>query len=321
MNRKLEDVAHFFFDAGGAQPPSFSAQEKLHARRVVAVVSVTDAIPGAIVAAGIAAIAAQRGKQVLAAEAQDRPFGTLFALGVNAQAGGHRMPIIDTPCRVRVLASPLSGSILPGFYLHPEDLCVVQDQWLQSELVVIHIEKDYLDRAPSELTPLDDCVIVASERLPDGQSEAYHTIKRLLRWKPDARLALIAGGDSEEESPLLRLREAISGFLGRDCLVLGRVTEPGELTAHFLSGGLLEQGWAEVRRTLEPMVNRWMAFPASEPRRSLGVPFRFSGSPPPLPISPHESFRRLSSRFYPPVGRPRMSAALTPDPGGAGPVR
>jgi hypothetical protein len=314
MTRKLEDVAHFFLGAGLEEPSSFSAHEERHVRRLVYVISTAEALPGAIVAAGFAAVAAHRGKRVLAAEVQGRPFGVLFALGVGAQAGGYRMAMIDTPCGVRVLASPLSGSILPGCDLYPEDLHVVQDQWRQSELVVVHIEKEYLDRASSELTPPDDCVIVASEALPDGQSEAYHAIKRLLFWKSDMRVALIASGDSGSEPPLSRVREAVLGFLRRDCSVLGRITEPSGLAAHFLSGSLLGQGWADVRRVLEPMVTRWMASPVSESTRSLGGPLWSTGSSPSVLMVPPEGFPRLDRRSHLPGGRPGASTALTPGP-------
>ncbi len=314
MNRKLEDVSHFFLDTGVAGLSSFSSHEEPRVRRLVYVVSTAEAVPGAIISAAFAAIAAHRGKQVLAAEVQGHPFGVLFALGVGAQTGGQRMAIIDTPCGVRVLASPLSGSSLSGWHVYQEDLRVVQDQWRQSELVVVHLEKEDLDRASSGLTPPDDCVIVASEALPDGQSEAYHAIKRFLRWRPDMRLALIASGDSDGGPPLSRVREAVSGFLRRDCLVLGRVPEPAALAAHFLSGGLLEQGWADVRRVFEPMVSRWMAVPVSEASRSLDVPFRSSGSPPSSPMSLPESFGRLSTPSRIPVGRPQASTALVPGP-------
>jgi hypothetical protein len=314
MNRTLEDVSHFFLDTRVEESPRCSAQDERCARRLVYVISTAEAVPGSIVTAGFAAIAAHQGRQVLAAEVQGRPFGILFAMGAGAKAGGDRIPVMVTPSGVRVLVSPLSASSLPSFCLYPEDLRVVQDQWRQCELVIVHIEKDYLNRAPSELTPPEDCVIVASETLPDGQSEAYQTIKRFLLWNPEVRIALIASGDSDGGPPLSRLRDAVSRFLERDCSVLGRVTEPTALGAHFLSGGLLGEGWSDVRRVLEPMVSRWMASPASEASAPLGASPWSAGSSPAVSISSPEPFKNLNRLTHRPVGRLRASTAPTPGP-------
>lgn len=279
MQRRLEDVSHFFLDHRGSaqphQPPSLALPRAEPRARVVYLAGLGDDVTTAMIAAGLAACVSTAGRRVLVAQLDEQPFGVAVALGVTRI--GDESGVVELTSHLWVSPGPLLGARRPGV-LFDQRRAV---QWgagaAHVDLVLVHVNNQQaISRVPGIPIP-DEFLAVEGEGGRDAAIHVYRTIKRALSWNPAMDLGLIAIGHHSlrSGSSMDTLVRAVGTFLGRECPVVGAVPDASSLSRAVLSGVALREGRDEFSRSLKAVADRWIASDATlrRPPRLAGARF------------------------------------------------
>ncbi len=260
MQRRLEDVSHFFFDHRDPAPsvPPFSAtsQGREPRSRVIHVSGCGDHVTAGMIVAGLAASANRMGRRVLAAQTHDQPFGVAFGLG--AESAGKKPVIVQADPDLWVATTSLLGAKRPGVFFDQPATALWLARASRVDLVLVHVNHhDGITPAPAMPIP-DEFIVVAADCDGDALIDLYRAIKRAVSWNPCVKLGvLVAGAHDERTRSWDRLIQAVSTFLGRPCSLVGSITNLSALSHAFLSGRLLRGGTNEVTREFAPIAGRW----------------------------------------------------------------
>lgn len=269
MQRRLEDVSHFFLDHRSSLPRQLPSRTPLGAERrarTVFVAGLGDRVTAAITAAGLAACAAHLGRRVLVGQIHEQPFDVAAALGV-IRTGGDPV-VVEAASNLWVSPEPLLGTQRPGVLLDQGAAAQWGTGAAHVDLVLVHVNNpDGISRAPGIPIP-DEFLVVAGEGGRDAAIHLYRTIKRTLSWNPAMELGVIAWGhhDHRVRSVLQKVVEAVGRFLGRECPVVGTVPDASVLSRAFLAGVGFREGRDEVSCWLKLVAGRWTASGATPGR-------------------------------------------------------
>src|SRR5574341_624316 len=261
MQRRLEDVSHFFFD----HPDPVPRREVLAPRaqwiaprsRVIHVAGFGDHVTAGMIVAGLAASASRMGCRVLAAQTHEQVFGVAFGLG--AATAGERSAIVQAAPSLWVSPMSLLGARRPGVLFDPP----AAETWLARaalvDLVLVHVNHgDGATRLPTMPIP-DEVIVVAGEGGHEAAIPLYRAVKRAVSWNARVEVGIVAAGthDDRSRSTWDKLVQAVATFLGRPCPVVGAITDVSALSRAFLSGTLLHGESNEGARELTPIAGRW----------------------------------------------------------------
>lgn len=260
MQRRLEDVSHYFFGSVQTAPSSHPSADRPRTgerrARVVHVLSVEDRVVGAMVVSGLAASVARLGGRVLVAALYEQGFDVAFGLGAAGLTGCDSMAV--TASGVRVLPAPLVGSWRPGMLFVPDGTREWDTQVRGSDVVFLHVNPSQGYAGTAHLAEPDEVVILGGTVSVDGLTRAYLAVKRAVLVNPGVDLALLTVGDSGACGARWGdLVHAVSTFLRRECVVIGKLTDTSRLCHAFFSGRFLDEAGEEVNRTLAPIATRW----------------------------------------------------------------
>ena len=257
MQRRLEDVSHYFF--GSVQTSRFNParpQAGERRARVVHVLSGDDRVVGAMVVSGLAASVARLGRRVLVAAAYEQSFDVAFGLGT-AGFTGHDSTVVAAS-GVRVVPAPLVGSGRPGTLIVPDAKREWDAQVRRSDVVFLHVNSGQGHLDAVQLPEPDEVVILGGAVSVDRLMWTYLAVKRTVLSNPGVGLALLTLGDSGGSGARWGdLVHAVSTFLRRECVVIGKLTDTSRLCHAFFSGRFLDEAGDEVNRTLAPIATRW----------------------------------------------------------------
>ncbi len=263
MQRRLEDVSHFFLDhRTSVQPVSVTPARAEPRARVVYVAGLGDDVSAAVITAGLAACAATSGRRVLLAQVDEQPFDVAIALG--ATRASDQSALMEAATDLWVSPRPLLGAKRPGVLFDQR----LAGQWeagaAQADVVLIHANNRHpISRVPGMPTP-DEFLVMEGDGGRDAAIQVYRTIKRMVSWNSAVELGLIAvgGNDLRPGSSLERVAQAVGAFLARDCRVVGRVGDAAALSRAVLSGVVRCEARDEVSPWLKPIADRWDRFAA-----------------------------------------------------------
>jgi hypothetical protein len=273
MQRRLEDVSHFFFDRSDPVPshqPSAPESQRIGRRpRVIHMAGLGDHVTAGMIVAGLAATANRMGWRVLAAQTHDQPFGVAFGLG--AQSDGGQSVVVQADRDLWVSPTSLLGAKRPGVFF--EQLATAN--WLARvthvDLVLVHVNH----HGGMPLTPAmpipHELIVVAGKGGREALIPVYRAIKRAVSWNPGVELGVVVTGVHDERlgSTWDKLVQGVATFLGRSCPVVGSVTNVSALSDAFLSGMLLRGGLNEAAPDLTRIVERWTGSVAEAGRRVI----------------------------------------------------
>lgn len=280
MQRRLEDVSHFFFDQRGShstpQPLSRATQRAERRPWIIHVASLGDEFTAAIIVAGLAVGATRLGRRVLVAETHEQPFGITFGFGVPKRGDGSL--VVEAASGLWVTLVPLLGAKRPGVLVDPLASAQWRAQTTQVDVVLVHVNyRDGSLRTPGMPIP-DEFLVIAGDGTPDAPRHSYRAIKRAVSSNPSVELGLIAIGEQDQRSGRARdtLVRAVATFLGRQCPVVGSVPRVSALPHAFIAGGVLRDG-DDITHAVRTIARRWTAPDAES--RPLAVPTsRYSAS-------------------------------------------
>jgi hypothetical protein len=294
MQRRLEDVSHFFFDhrepVQNGQTLSRGTQRAEPRPRIIHVASLGDELTAGIIVAGLAASATSLGRRVLVAETHEQPFGIAFGVGIPTPRDGAR--VVEAASGLWVSLVPLLGGRRPGALLDPSASAEWQARATQADLVLVHV--NYRDgglRTPGMPIP-DEFLVVTGDGAPDGPVHAYRAIKRAVSSNPSLELGLIAVGEPDEVSGRAHnaLVRAVAAFLGRGCPVVGAVPSLSALPHGFIAGADFRDGLDEMTRAVRTIAVRWTAPDGNSRPRTMLASGRSANAVP--PASGHSDERR-----------------------------
>lgn len=273
MQRRLEDVSHFFLDhRSSLQPhqlPVLAPPGGDRRARTIYIAGLGDHVTAAMIVAGLAACVAHLGRRVLVGQIHEQPFGVAVALGVTRT--GDESVVVEAASSLWVSPEPLLGTQRPGVLFDQRAAA----QWgavaAHVDLVIVHVNNHGgMSRVPGMPIP-DEFLVVAGEGGRDEALHLYRTIKRALSWNPSMELGLIAldRQDDRLRSILNKVVQAVETFLGRECPVVGTVPDASALSRAFLSGVGFREGGDELPRLLKLVAGRWAASDATPGRRSI----------------------------------------------------
>ena len=267
MQRRLEDVSHFFFDHRGPNPshqsPARAIQRAERRPRIIYVGSLGHEFTVAVVVSGLATTAARLGRRVLVAETREQPFGIAFGFGFPTPRGGS--PVIEAASGLWVTPVPLLGTKRPGVLFDPLASAEWRARATQADLVLVQVDvRDGSLRTPAMPIP-DEYLVVAGGGATRAPSHSYRAIKRAVSSNPSLELGLIVVGEQDEISGRAhdKLVRAVAKFLGRQCPVVGSVPGVSALSYAFVSGAVLREWSDEITRAIRNIADRW-AVPTGE---------------------------------------------------------
>jgi hypothetical protein len=261
MQRRLEDVSHFFFDHPDSVPRSQAlaprAQGIAPRSRVIHVAGFGDHVTAGMIVAGLAATASRMGCRVLAAQTHEQVFGVAFGLGAATTAA--QSAIVQAAPSLWVSPTSLLGARRPGVLFDPP----AAETWLARaalvDLVLVHVNYGDGTTLTSAVPIPDEFIVVAGERGHEAAIPLYRAVKRAVSWNPRVELGIVAAAthDDRSRSGWNKLVQAAATFLGRPCPMVGAITDVSALSRAFLSGTLLRGESNEGARELMPIAGRW----------------------------------------------------------------
>lgn len=258
MQRRLEDVSHFFFDpraAAQSDHPSREPQRAAPSSRMVYVASRSDHITAAVIVAGLAVSATRIGRRVLVAETHEQPFGVAFVLGTLSGPG--QSVIAQTASDLGVVREPLLGSSRPGRVFDARARW--EEDAASADVVLVHVNHAGGISPAAGLPVPHEYFIVANDDGRDESLDVYRTIKRTVLWSPHVTLGVIAVGSRhrQEGAPVKKLIQAVGMFLGRPCSVVGLASSGSALAQTVLAGDVERDGWDDLVNGLSAITDRW----------------------------------------------------------------
>jgi hypothetical protein len=260
MQRRLEDVSHFFFDRIDPAPraPSLVPSQSLNScPRVVYLAGLGDEVTAAMTVAGLAISASRAGRRVLTAETHEQLFGVAFGLGVDT--AGRRV-VAQAGEGLWVSSASLLGGKRPGVLLDQSAAATWRATAAQVDLALIHVNRhDALPALPAALPAPDEIIMIAGKADLNAVVSLYRTVKRVVSLNPRVELGVVAVGVSDERSrsSVGKFVQAVTSFLERSCPVVGSITSLSGLSQEFLSGRLLRGGLSRAGREFASVADRW----------------------------------------------------------------
>lgn len=258
MQRRLEDVSHFFFDPRNAlyqdSRPSREVSRATRRSRIVHVAGSGDHVTSAMVVAGLALGANRRGQRVLAAETHEHSLGVAFALEALRIEGGS---MVETVSDLWVSLAPLLGTRRPGVVFDQRAIAAWEAKVTQADVVLIHVSRPGGDIRGAGLSTPDECLFVVGESVRDDSPLLYRAIKRMLSWNPSVEVGVIrvSQRDTGRGAPV-KLAHAVETFLGRPCPVVGAISGAALAQAVCSDAGW-RAGREELVRALSTIAGRW----------------------------------------------------------------
>lgn len=275
MQRRLEDVSHFFFDR---IDPALRAHSQVPSQppdswpRVVYLAGLGDEVTAAMTVAGLAISASRAGRRVLTAETHEQLFGVAFGLGVDT--AGCRV-VAETGEGLWVSPASLLGGKRPGVLLDQSAAATWRATAAHVDLAMIHVNRHDVPTLPAALPAPDEFIILAGEADLNAVVSLYRTVKRVVSLNPRVELGVVAVGigDERSRSSVGKFVQAVTAFLERSCPVVGSITSLSGLSQEFLSGRLL-RGLSSAGREFASVADRWAG---GSGRRFLPVGVRTGG--------------------------------------------
>lgn len=275
MQRRLEDVSHFFFDRIDPAPrvlTPLSSPSTDSWPRIVYVAGLGDQVTAAMIVAGLAASASRAGRRVLTAQTHEQPFGVAFGLGVD-MAG--RRVVVEAGEGLWVSPASLLGGTRPGVLLDPSAAATWRATAAQVDLALIHVNRsDDPPALPAILPAPDEVIVVAGEADLNAVVSLYRTVKRVVSANPRVELGVVVVGGERSRSGVGKFLQAVTAFLERSCPVVGSITSLSGLSQEFLLGRLLGGGLGGAGLEFASVVDRWAR---GTGRRFLPVSVRTGG--------------------------------------------
>jgi hypothetical protein len=263
MQRRLEDVSHFFLgDAKAEVPsrrsdPSLTQAVQLDGPWTVYLASHGDHPRAAMVATALAACLARRGRRVLVGQTHEQDFGVVFGLC------GRTPPeppgvVVTSDLGVRLSRVPLVGARRPGVLID----WALKTQWDacagEADVVLIHVNHDGGIAWTQGIPRPDEFVMMVGAAAHASLLRSYQAIKRVVCRNSDAVLRLATTDpDGQAESRWRGVARAVETFLGRQCLMDGAFHHASAMASAFLAGRLCRGGGDQVTRTMESIMARW----------------------------------------------------------------
>jgi hypothetical protein len=258
MQRRLEDVSHFFFDPRNALPhqdTSFTREPSPGTRRsrIVHVAGSEDHVTAAMIVAGLALSANRRNQSVLAAETHEYFLGVAYALGAPSAEDGSVM--VEADSELWVSRAPLLGTRRPGVLFDLRAIAAWETKVAHVDVVLIRLSGTEGDIRGAGLPMPDECLVVVGENA--DESSLYRTIKWTVSWNPSVQVGLVTVSPFDDRSGAPeKLTRAVETFLGRPCPTAGTIS--AAVLAHAVCS---EAGWKagreELARRLSPIASRW----------------------------------------------------------------
>lgn len=262
MPRRLEDVSHLFLgDAKPVETVTGIGTGPEHPRQkprplTLYLVSQTDHVAAAMVAAGSAGMLARAGRRVLVGQTHEQAFGLVF--GLSGYRGSDRgEPFVRSAIGAWVARAPLIGRSRPGVFRDRGSRHGWDARSAEMDVVMVHVNGDWSWTMGGP--PPDELVILAGDASYEAAINSFRMVKWAVANNPNVCIRLLSlKPDDAENARWLKVVQAVDAFIGKSCQVLGAVEHATDLAGAFLAGRLWDDGDDQVRRLVSPLVARWV---------------------------------------------------------------